>query len=88
MALEESGEKNTDPPEEHIYHIRESAFPSSDIDMSNKKCLESRMNCIQGDLLGVEEAKMTSESALQVEITQIAILKPREELAGVTKIRQ
>ena len=51
MALEESSEENTDPPEEHIYHIREnreSACPSSDKHISNKECLESQMNGIQG----------------------------------------
>lgn len=34
------------------------------------------------------QGKTSHESALQVAITQIAILKPREELAGVTKMRQ
>lgn len=62
MALEESGEKNTDPPEEHIYHIRESACPSSVQDMSTKKCLESRMNGIQGNLLMQRIARLKSWS--------------------------
>ena len=39
MALEQSGEKNTDPPKEYIYHISESAL---DKDLSNETCLGNK----------------------------------------------
>lgn len=47
MALEQSGEENTDPPKEYIYQISESAFPLTDRDLCNETDLGSQMDSVE-----------------------------------------